>query len=143
MFKRNKLTRNQRKWVKALRSGEYEQGEGQLQKGDKFCCLGVAADVARKDGVDVEINEYGGEILGTTLSNQCNVIEYLGLQHFAGRFNADDHLNGINALWKLNDGVSWTFDQIADFIESNPDGLFVERISLWQSIKNKVCNIIK
>lgn len=40
-----------KKWVKALRSGEYDQGEGYLCSeseisGDSFyCCLGVACDV--------------------------------------------------------------------------------------------------
>lgn len=33
-------------WVKALRSGEYEQGEGFLCKNGRFCCLGVLIDVA-------------------------------------------------------------------------------------------------
>lgn len=32
-------------WLKALRSGEYEQGTRSLCKNGKFCCLGVAYDV--------------------------------------------------------------------------------------------------
>lgn len=35
-----------REWVAALRSGKFKQGLGYLQKGDKFCCLGVACRIA-------------------------------------------------------------------------------------------------
>lgn len=33
------------KWVKALRSGEYEQGTDIFEHGGKYCCLGVLAAV--------------------------------------------------------------------------------------------------
>lgn len=29
------------KWIKALRSGKYEQGKDYLYKNGKYCCLGV------------------------------------------------------------------------------------------------------
>lgn len=43
------------KWIEALESGEYEQGQGGLRiedEGgpDKFCCLGVLADIINPDG---------------------------------------------------------------------------------------------
>lgn len=46
-------------WVKALRSGEYQQARGQLQRTRQdgtvgYCCLGVAGDLCRKAGMDVE-----------------------------------------------------------------------------------------
>ena len=40
-----------KKWVKALRSGDYQQGKGNLCKEDEisgdceYCCLGVACDI--------------------------------------------------------------------------------------------------
>ncbi|KGM36163.1 hypothetical protein [Inquilinus limosus] len=34
--------------VTALRSGDYKQAEGQLRRGDRFCCLGVACDLFAK-----------------------------------------------------------------------------------------------
>jgi hypothetical protein len=45
-----------RRWVDALRSGEFEQTQGQLgkvgQDGVKrYCCLGVACEVAAQEGV--------------------------------------------------------------------------------------------
>ena len=36
---------NAKKWVKALRSGDYKQGHGRLRTDDTFCCLGVACDL--------------------------------------------------------------------------------------------------
>lgn len=32
------------KWVTALRSGRYRQGQGFLNCGGKYCCLGVAVE---------------------------------------------------------------------------------------------------
>lgn len=37
------------KWLEALRSGKYKQGNGYLRKGDEYCCLGVLAEVAGAD----------------------------------------------------------------------------------------------
>jgi len=39
------------RWTAALRSGEYQQGEGCLNKNGKLCCLGVLCELAVKDGV--------------------------------------------------------------------------------------------
>ena len=43
------------KWLEALRSGEYIQGEGQLarERFDKieYCCLGVLCEVATREGI--------------------------------------------------------------------------------------------
>ena len=39
--------------AEALESGEYEQCWGALRIGDKYCCLGVACEVAIKNGLDI------------------------------------------------------------------------------------------
>lgn len=36
-------------WIKALESGEYRQGKEYLLRNEKYCCLGVACDVAIKE----------------------------------------------------------------------------------------------
>ena len=52
-----------RKWVKALMSGEYRQGKGQLYRRGRFCCLGV---LAHCNGVPTaKIAEGGNELLGS------------------------------------------------------------------------------
>ena len=45
-----------KRWLDALRSGEYHQGAGRLRTapsslggGDRFCCLGVLCDVVKDD----------------------------------------------------------------------------------------------
>lgn len=35
-----------KKWVKALRSGNYEQAKGKLKVADRFCCLGVLCEIS-------------------------------------------------------------------------------------------------
>ena len=45
------MNANAEKWVAALESGEYDQTAGRLRNGDSFCCLGVACELAVKDGV--------------------------------------------------------------------------------------------
>lgn len=46
------------KWVEALELGRYEQGKDKLRSADnKFCCLGVLADI---QGADWAYSGYGG-----------------------------------------------------------------------------------
>jgi hypothetical protein len=52
------LTPNQLKWVEALESGAFKQGQGGLavERGDgsrEYCCLGVACRLAIQDGVPI------------------------------------------------------------------------------------------
>jgi len=47
-----------KEWIDALRSGDYQQGEGQLCAYDEdedefFCCLGVLCEIAARHGVPV------------------------------------------------------------------------------------------
>lgn len=52
--------RRRRLWTAALRSGDYQQGVGALRrKNDEngcttYCCLGVGADVARRNGIGID-----------------------------------------------------------------------------------------
>lgn len=43
-----------RKWVEALLSGEYEQGEAALVDDGKYCCLGVLGKVIGRDDAEME-----------------------------------------------------------------------------------------
>lgn len=120
---------NVKKWVDALRSGKYAQGMGYLNKDGKFCCLGVACDLAYKDGVDVQRDQrvsdgaytYGGQhgYPPTT------VTEWLGLETVAAATSLDDEQDivintpdgGYIRATEANDDDGWAFDQIADAIE--------------------------
>lgn len=117
---------NVKKWTAALRSGEYAQAEGVLRdSNDAFCCLGVACDVYAKE-VGGEWREGGffragsGETLNDTSKYALpgRVREWLGLDDASGQYEGA-------ALIDHNDDDKLPFDQIADIIESEPDGLFV------------------
>jgi hypothetical protein len=105
------LNKNAKEWVKALRSGKFKQTTGQLRvKRVGFCCLGVACQIAVEKGV---IGKYVFDSLG--LPNK--VREWLGLATNSGSYKKTN-LSDDNDVRKL------TFCQIADIIESEPEGLF-------------------
>ena len=139
------LNENAKAWVAALRSGEYEQGQHVLHsESNRFCCLGVACDLAVKAGIignplfngdaSVPRFEYGDGMWGTVPEK---VRLWLCLKTSAGwyRANGDIALTSDNddrnktfleiALTSDNDDRNKTFLEIADIIESEPDGLFM------------------
>lgn len=100
-----------KKWVKALRSGKYEQTTGRLTRDGKYCCLGVACDVSGLGkweyggafGADLYRTKMG-EAEGWSLPYE--VINRLG-------FNRYDE----TVLILRNDKKGDTFLDIADTIE--------------------------
>lgn len=96
-------------WVKALRSGEYEQGQRYLcQKGKKWCCLGVLCNLPEVPGEWVgDAYSYGdGGTYGSALPPSLS--KALGLS-----------MRREVALIGMNDGKGFDFDTIADWIEKN------------------------
>lgn len=101
-------------WVAALRSGNYQQGQGRLRSGDQYCCLGVFCDlfgggrwVERKS---VDETEY--------LYEDCegNLLPH----HLTIKMCTDHDISfkDMNYLVALND-YKYNFKQIADHIEAN------------------------
>lgn len=123
-------------WVAALRSGEYQQAEGALNKGGKFCCLGVLCDLAVKSGLPVEVSQseiFKGELEYDTETAWLpdSVREWAGLDRNGPELPSETYSNGSSgkvALTQLNDGSHallndvprHTFEQIADLIEASP-----------------------
>jgi hypothetical protein len=127
-----------RKWVDALRSGEYVQGTEYLSfRNDvdlrwKHCCLGVACEVADLE-VETSIQEsITGSPREIRLYNKngydlpVSVIQWYGL--YRGDTNGTDSDPTVRivrgdrrgdriSLAGLNDGEGWTYDMIADLIE--------------------------
>lgn len=101
-------------WVDALRSGKYPQGRMALQLNGNFCCLGVACEVAKENGVDVNVqaDEYGYVRYNEQSTNwPDNVRQWFGLEgHW---INIDGY---HTSLMKLNDDRN-SFAAIADKIE--------------------------
>lgn len=94
------------KWVTALRSGEYEQGQSRLRTLEgSFCCLGVLCEVA-----GVQISDGGNSVVGIEdgMDDYQPIYDLIGNSAIAAQ------------LWRMNDGNNVggkTFPEIADFIE--------------------------
>jgi hypothetical protein len=113
-----------RRWVKALRSGQYRQGKACLVRTgktyDKFCCLGVLCDLAVLDGVIDPPEDDHGDLLYLDKESFLpkQVRDWAGLRANSGA------MEDGNSLVKLND-TGKRFTIIAKIIESKPDGLFI------------------
>lgn len=123
-------TELRQKWVEALRSGEYKKTQYRLKRGENYyCCLGVAAVVA---GEEFEKDDFTGWLClrdGRVLCNQFlpeRVIEAYGLRSEGGRFLKPITFSGYEykSLAEVNDHSGWTFGQIADLIENQPEIVF-------------------
>lgn len=120
MTTKAKQKKNRKIWVEALRSGKYEQGKHYLKCENKFCCLGVAVEVlAPEEFVKEEDGmigiPYGAGFLYGSLNDK--VQNLLGLKDNSGAFKH-------SILTTLNDRDGLSFAEIADIIESEPEGLF-------------------
>lgn len=109
---------NRRKWVEALRSGEYEQTSEALRRTDgSMCCLGVLSELA---GCEFRPDPNS---LGTLKTSRqyhvadAKAMSFVGLATCFGGPGTD--------LALMNDQGK-TFSEIADIIESEPAGLFIE-----------------
>lgn len=119
----------------ALRSGEFPQGHNMLRThDDKYCCLGVACEVARLNGIGIkwdaltggcaceDCNESRWNFDGTAEALGRNVADWYGFdidKHFSAdvEIGTDEDLGTITMI-NANDDLKWTFDQIADALEA-------------------------
>lgn len=128
------LNENAKKWVAALRSGEYKQSVGYLHTDRGYCCLGVACVLTAQEGVGptpelaplalmseenrrAEVYCYAGQKY--VLPEKTRL--WLGLQNSEGAMTDKD----LISLAHCNDSLHKNFSEIADIIESEPEGLFV------------------
>ena len=141
------MNENAKAWVKALRSGEFDQTQGRLFRpyadSDEercypagHCCLGVGSELYRRAhpercewDEDGEFRHTDGNGYDTyssyegTLAREVRV--WLGLRDRDGAFDADFEVDGNTptTLASANDAGA-NFHDIAEFIESEPEGLF-------------------
>ena len=108
-------------WIQALRSGDYEQGQGALRFGNKFCCLGVLCDIS---GIGKWTEGKGeSEMKYYRLpedDHDWSAFLPTKIREWANVPNGVDG-NGVDYLHQLtgmnDEGVS--FKKIADYVESN------------------------
>ena len=106
------------KWVSALRSGEYQQGQYCLRTDNGFCCLGVLCDLyGKENNVEWDLVNDGGnyEFQYKEESLPISVMEWAGVENDNPYIIGD---TGGTSLSLLNDSGS-TFNEIADLIEEH------------------------
>lgn len=116
------VTKFVRDWIRALRSGSYEQGSSFLKRDGRYCCLGVACEVAGLAEKEAASNKLvDTEPITTTADERIAVFSFFG-------HDSDTHLpiplremidmDGAfqSRLTERNDEGS-SFEEIADLIE--------------------------
>lgn len=124
------------KWVAALRSGDYIQGQGLLVTATGnaqlvHCCLGVLCELATQEGVCIKtiFSSVEGDIMfdGNDSMLPWRVSQWAGLDGTNPTVSGIETTDGNRevALAELNDGYSQrgiprhSFEQIATLIEEN------------------------
>lgn len=110
-------------WLSALRSGLYKQGRKRLKHSGRYCCLGVACQISSR----VEPRDW---IHNTILTDTAQPVRNeLGLERAEGTFKMGAYAKypAADSLAVLNDEYRVSFADIADFIESEPEGLFYQK----------------
>ena len=108
-----------KKWVAALRSGEYKQGKDVLADTcrTQHCCLGVLCEVAIKGGLEVTVETPPGHSAIFDNSKAflpVSVADWAGMKTRLG--DIPDEGSTVLSLMGMNDG-GHTFSSIADVIE--------------------------
>ena len=106
-MRKRDVIRNLKKWVAALRSGDYEQCFGSLRKTEtKFCASGVACDVIDNSSWIMHGNKYMFD--GYAVGQMPLRI----LDHFTA---SDDVIERLKTIQRLNDAV-YSFNYVAAYI---------------------------
>lgn len=97
-----------KRWIEALRSGDYEQGKNSLYKDGKYCCLGVACVL---DGISTDVIEKRPYITGAMKPSEDLV------QLSKNDISSTKDLDYV--LSDMNDERGISFEGIANWIEDN------------------------
>jgi hypothetical protein len=98
------------KWIKALRSGQYQKTSGDLHDGERFCALGVLCDV---QGAEWQIRNDGY----TYYPKGCRIpLKRLLPNKYRDGLDAETEMRiaVMNDHYRQNN-----FSMIADYIEKN------------------------
>ena len=98
-----------KKWLEALRSGDYEQGTGTLCRKGKYCCLGVGGKVVGMRDDTLKVNDVFDKDL------------WVGNVHYMKSKIPSQLINIVisSQLTRMNDLHGKSFSEIADYIEKN------------------------
>ena len=106
---------NRKRWLAALRSGDYEQNRGRLRRNDKYCSLGVAVDLFGEGGwVPHSTVNDDGDTLYMYHTSVTNLEFSIGRNtREVLRLSTDDTTLAVS----LNDEEHYTLTEIADHFE--------------------------
>lgn len=106
-----------KKWIAALRSGEYKQATGQLRVADAFCCLGVLCNLHAQEHPALAAKQCSREVYFESEGTPPAIV-----RKWAGLNSPQGFFNGESSLAERNDqGAS--FETIAKIIEANVEAL--------------------
>jgi hypothetical protein len=102
-------------WCEALRSGEFPQGMGYLDKSGKVCILGVLVNLAMCMGVCdfTPVKDKGA------FDNELGRVP-VSVKEWAEMYGQNGEIRGefLNLTW-YNDFGGYDFTELADIIEEN------------------------
>lgn len=115
-------------WSDELKTTTKMQGSGRLRNGDKYCCLGIAIEVAMAQGVEVVVKENVMTEMGLSetgtygYDGEINhlppiVAEWYGINQTPVLYDPDNHGAAISAI-SLNDVEHRSFPRIAAAIDA-------------------------
>ena len=111
-------------WIKALKSGEFKQGVGFLEKDGKYCALGILSLLALLEGICTYKEERGvGRFDNKRFNLSFNVMKWAGIAQDDERFlDPEEHKvlltvrNTKTSILELNDSGK-SLKEIAMFVE--------------------------
>lgn len=99
-----------KKWLEALRGGQFKQGNGRLRSGDKYCCLGVLCEISKTGGWEEE-HWVDGNSASKTMPPGY-IIEQVGIEHEQALFLAGMNDSG-NSFRTIADRIEEMFENNA------------------------------
>lgn len=115
---------NIRKWVRALRTTKKRQATGFLHTNDGFCCLGIACEVALRNGVKIKVerdsdssdDDFCVSYGGNSSLLPPKVRAFFGFKEMDPTIAFDE--GGSVTASTANDDKKWNFRKIADAVET-------------------------
>lgn len=111
-----------KKWINALRSGDYEQGRNRLCSDEGFCCLGVLCDISglgkwesAGDGAKAYVTPY--DDYRQLYSLPASVRNWAGFETIL--MFPEVFVDGERRMLSTLNDEGRTFEQIAQLIEEN------------------------
>jgi hypothetical protein len=121
-FTKEQREQLRREWVADLRSGKFKQTQGVLEDSNGNCCLGLACRVFDRIYPGVLTIE---KRLGITSFDNATAMLPGTVKRAFGLATHGGMINELKSLAGQNDAGK-SFAEIADVIESKPEGLFVD-----------------